>query len=237
MNIYVIIILVIIIILLSYNKKECFKNNWYEKIDGIVYINLEKRQDRKEKILAELDKIETDMSRVNKVSGIYIPKNGHKGCVQSHISALNIAKMNNWGKIMIFEDDMELNVSPDEFNNSVNEILDYMTSNNIIWDVIMLATAYSKKINITDKIVQIKSASTSSSYIVNKHYYDKLINLFIESNKNMEKHKWSGGIYFEPYALDQQWQKLQAMDKWYGFTKDLIKQRDISSTINGERNT
>ena len=53
----------------------------------------------------------------------------------------------------------------------------------------------------------------------------------------MEKHKWSGGVYFEPYALDQQWQKLQAMDKWYGFTKDLIKQRDISSTINGERNT
>ena len=229
-NILIICLIIIIIILISYNNKNNFENNWYEKIDGIVYINLENREDRKKLILKELTKIETDMTHVNKVSGVLMPKNGHKGCIQSHILALNIAKMNNWAQILIVEDDMELVVSPDEFNNSINHILDYMKSNNIKWDVIMLSTCFSKKTRITDTIVQIKAATTSSAYIINKHYYDKLINLFIDSNNNMVKHKMTDGNW-EPYALDQQWQKLQATDNWYGFTNDLIKQRNISSSI------
>ena len=225
-----IISIILIIILFSYNNKEQFQNNWYEKIDGIVYINLEKREDRKKVILKELEKIETDMSRVNKVSGIYIPKNGHKGCVQSHISALNIAKMNNWKQVLIFEDDMELNVSPDEFNNSINEMLDYV-KDNISWDVIMLATGHTNKTDVVGDIVRINSGTTSSGYIVNNHYYDKLIELFTNCNENMTSDKWSGGAEWEPYALDQQWRQLQENDNWYGFKKDLIKQRNISSTI------
>jgi len=230
-----IIAIILIIILFSYNKKEDFQNNWYEKIDGIVYINLEKRDDRKKVILQELAKIETDMNRVNKVAGIYIPKNGHKGCVQSHISALNIAKMNKWNQVLIFEDDMELNVSPDEFNDSINKILDYMKTNNIKWDVIMLASGHNDKEEVLNDIVRIKTGTTSSGYIVNKHYYDKLINLFTHCNENMQKDKWSGGKDWEPYALDQQWKILQQNDIWYGFKKDLIKQRAISSTIMEER--
>jgi glycosyl transferase family 25 len=234
----IILVLILLIYLFSiYPFSEHFKNNWYEKIDGIVYINLEKRDDRKRLILNELQKIETDMNRVNKVSGVYIPKNGHKGCVQSHISALNIGKMNRWKYIMIFEDDMELNVSPDEFNNMVNSILEYMTRNKIKWDIIMLATGYNNKIklNDTDDFIKIKSATTSSGYIVNSHYYTTLIELFTHCNENMSRDKWSGGKDWEPYALDQQWRKLQEKDNWYGFTKDLIKQRNISSSIMGDK--
>ena len=206
-----------------------------EKLYHIYYINLEKREDRKKVILQELSKIETDMNRVNKVAGIYIPKNGHKGCVQSHISALNIAKMNKWNQVLIFEDDMELNVSPDEFNDSINKILDYMKSTDTKWDVIMLASGHNDKEEVSNDIVRIKTGTTSSGYIVNKHYYDKLINLFINCNENMQKDKWSGGKDWEPYALDQQWKILQQNDIWYGFKKDLIKQRAISSTIMEER--
>jgi glycosyl transferase family 25 len=242
MNYYIIIVLIVLIVLILYHflynpLSEHFKDNWYEKIDGIVYINLEKRDDRKKLILNELSKIETDMNRVNKVSGVYIPKNGHKGCVQSHITALNIAKMNRWKYTLIFEDDMELNVSPDEFNDSINNILDYMNKNNINWDVIMLATGHNEKTSIfnTYDFVRIKKATTSSGYIVNQRYYDKLIKLFTYCNENMSKDKWSGGKDWEPYALDQQWEKLQEKDNWYGFKNDLIKQRNSASTIMGEK--
>ena len=231
----IILILILIIILVIYiillNKFEMFKNNWNNKIDGIVYINLENREDRKKLILEELNKIEVDMNKVNKVSGIRIPKNGHKGCVQSHILSLEIAKMNKWKQVLIFEDDMELNVSPDEFNDKIDMALDYMTNNNINWDVIMLATGWTEKIDINNDIVRIKSATTSSGYIVSEKYYDTLLTLFNESNMHMEKDKWSGGPDWEPYALDQQWAKLQAKDNWYAFKNDLIKQRNISSTI------
>ena len=233
MIIYLILILIVIlaIYIILLDKFEVFKNNWNNKIDGIVYINLEKREDRKKLILEELNKIEVDMNKVNKVSGVYIPKNGHKGCVQSHILALNMAKMNKWKQVLIFEDDMELNVSPDEFNNKIDMALDYFTTNNIKWDVLMLATGWTDKIDINKDIVRIKSATTSSGYIISETYYDTLLTLFNDCNEHMNKDKWGGEHNWEPYALDQQWIKLQAKDNWYAFKNDIIKQRDISSTI------
>ena len=74
---------------------------------------------------------------------MYIPKNGHKGCVQSHIIALNLIKLNNWDKVLILEDDAELNVDTEEFKKQLNEMLNYIENNK--WDVVMLATAYEQK--------------------------------------------------------------------------------------------
>lgn len=227
----IVIIILVLIFLFKQTIIDTFDNNWHDKIDGIVYINLENREDRKKLILDELTKIETDMTKVNKVSGLYIPKNGHKGCVQSHITAINIAKMNKWKYALIFEDDMELNVTPDEFNNNVNDALDYLSYGNINWDILMLATANSTKTKVNDIISKVKEATTSSSYIIRAEYYDTLLKLFNNCNDNMSKDKWGGGDEWEPYALDQQWKKLQESDNWYCFNTDLIKQRNIRSTI------
>ena len=42
---------------------------------------------------------------------------------------------------------------------------------------------------------------------------------------------WSEG-YHEKYALDQIWREMQNKDIWLGFDNDLIKQREIKSSIN-----
>ena len=119
------IILFIIIISIYQNKcNEAFNNiNNINDIDAFIYINLENRLDRKELLLNELKKINIPENKIYKISGIPIPKNGHKGCVQSHILALELAKLNKWKNVAIFEDDLELNVSPDEFKNKLNKAL------------------------------------------------------------------------------------------------------------------
>jgi glycosyl transferase family 25 len=248
----IVIIILMLILLFSFKlyKNMCFrklndtftnKYKWSNYIDGIIYINLEKREDRKKLILEEFIKIDVPIEKINKISGIYIPKNGHKGCTQSHLLAITLAKLNEWGSVLIFEDDMELNVTPDEFNTNINNIMDYFSTNNIDWNVIMLGTAQETKTDISynnisnnnisnNNIVTINSSSTGVSYIVNKNYYDILIELFNYSNTNMQKDKWTSDGW-EEYALDQLWKKLQQKDKWYGFKNDLIKQRNISSTI------
>jgi len=208
-----------------------FFTNWDDTIDGIVYINLDNRRDRNKLILEELQKINTNMDKVNRVSAIYKPKNGHKGCVQSHILALNIARMNNWKNTLIFEDDIELIVSPEEFNTSLTNALDYMNQHDINWDVIMLATVNADKTNINKYLSKVTGATTSSGYIVNSKYYKTLLELFENCNKHMSSEKWSIGPRNEPYALDQQWLRLQKKGNWYAFTDDLIKQRQIRSTI------
>ena len=104
--IWIIVPIIVIIILLILYKLEYFKSTeGINKLDSIIYINLENRADRKELLMKELESVNTDMTKVQKVNGVFIPKNGHKGCVQSHITALNIAKMNRWKYTLIFEDE------------------------------------------------------------------------------------------------------------------------------------
>ena len=98
---------------------EPFESNPIDKIDGVVYINLENREDRKKLIKEEMNKMGIPEDKIHKVSGVFIPKNGHKGCVQSHILALQMGKMNNWDTTLILEDDVELTGSPEEFKNKL----------------------------------------------------------------------------------------------------------------------
>ena len=218
----------------STKKEHFFNNNPIDKIDGFVYINLENREDRKKLIKEEMGKMGIPENKIHKVSGVFIPKNGHKGCVQSHILALQMAKMNNWDTTLILEDDAELNVSEEEFKSKLSNILDFLKDKE--WDVIMIGKATTiEKETHTNDIIKIKSATTSTGYIIKKHYYSKLLDLFIYCNNHMTNDKWNNNNH-EPYALDQKWSELQGKDNWYGFKTDLIKQRNIWSTINDKGN-
>ena len=216
------------------------------RLDAIIYINLENRSDRKDLLMQELEKLNTNMGKVHKVSGVYMPKNGHKGCVQSHILALNMIKMNKWDRVLILEDDAELDMSPVTINNIINKSLEELDNKHPEWNVIMLATANkvldnssNKTIPIeitTDdgttiplKIEKLKTATTASAYIVKNTYVDTILNLFNNCNNNMSPEKLNGND-FEQWALDQKWFDIQMKDKWFCFDKDIIKQRAIWST-------
>jgi GR25 family glycosyltransferase involved in LPS biosynthesis len=184
----------------------------------------------------ELESINTDMSKVQKVNGVFIPKNGHKGCVQSHIIALKLIKMNNWNQTLILEDDAQLNIDPKIFNQIIEKAINILDKNDPDWNVIMLATAYKKAtptydLHNTPKITldRLHSATTASAYIIKNSYVDKLLTLFEHCNENMSPYKLSGNNH-EYWALDQKWMPLQEQDRWYSFSIDLIKQRDIWST-------
>ena len=165
------IVFIVLLLMLIYVLSNRYFENFFteqhgiNRLDAIIYINLENRADRKDLLLKELETLNTNMSKVHKISGVYIPKNGHKGCIQSHILALNMCKLNNWDRVLILEDDAQLTTSPEIFNNIINKTLDYLdtldatnkqsthtseqtqttqtkqTQINNGWDVIMLATA------------------------------------------------------------------------------------------------
>jgi hypothetical protein len=234
--IWIIIIIVSIILLIGY-KCDYFKiNEGINKLDGIIYINLENRADRKELLMKELESVNTDMTKVQKVNGVFIPKNGHKGCVQSHIIALKLIKMNNWNQTLILEDDAQLNIDPKIFNSIIEKAINILDKNDPDWNVIMLATAYKDStpaydLHNTPKITldRLHKATTASAYIIKNSYVDKLLTLFEHCNENMSPNNLSGDNH-EYWALDQKWLSLQEKDRWYSFSTDLIKQRDIWST-------
>ena len=255
------VLLIFISILILRRSWESFYNeqNGINRLDAIIYINLENRGDRKDLLMKELEKLNTNMGKVHKLCGVYIPKNGHKGCIQSHILALNMIKLNKWKRVLILEDDAELDMDPEAFNDMLNKTLDTLDDTNSNWDVIMLGTANkvidnkfspisinvkssesqpskSSKNNSTSEssktlqIQKLTTATTSSAYIVKESYVDNILNLFNNCNDNMVPDKLSGQG-FEHWALDQKWAELQRKDNWFVLDKDPIKQRAIWSTI------
>ena len=146
------ILLAILVFLIARKTMDGFYNaeHGINRLDAIIYINLENRKDRKELLMKELKTLNTNMNKVHKVSGVFIPKNGHKGCVQSHIIALNMIKLNKWNRVLILEDDAQLDISGETFNKLLDETLDYLDTSKPNWDVIMLASA-NKVIKDEDK--------------------------------------------------------------------------------------
>lgn len=238
--IYVIILITIMTCMHIYLTKSNNKSNTEYftnaiEIPAILYINLENRKDRKQQILDELNKIGANQKSIHRVDAVYMPKNGHKGCVQSHIKALKQIKSNSSiPYALILEDDFELAVSPTEFNSQITKIISTLESSKQSWDIIMLATAYAIKepLSGSDDIVRIRKSTTSSAYIIKWTYVDTLLACFMDCDAHMSADKVKDPKNgFEDYALDQQWAKLQKRDNWFGFTNDISKQRAVWSSI------
>ena len=234
MNILAIIVIILLIINLYYSINAFIENftNEYDNIDAFIYINLENREDRKILLLDEFKKLDIPEDKIRKISGVSIPKNGHKGCIQSHILALQMAKMNNWKTVAIFEDDAELTVEAEVFKKMIQEAIDVDK-----WDVIILHGANQSikengAIEGHPELHYLKHSTQSTGYIIKDTYYDKLLNLFTQCNDMMSKDNWESPGSWEGHALDQQWNKLIEKDNWIGFKKNLLKQRNISSSIN-----
>lgn len=211
--IYIIGVLILIAIFFKPNKL-C------SRIGGIIYINLDNRLDRKKKICQELDKLGCNYTRLK---GVY-NKNGGLGCVRSHIKCIEFAIKKGYSNIMIFEDDF---MFVDTYKNIQKKIVNALKELNGKWDVIMLSGNINKdEPHVVKNLNKVKNIQTASGYIVNKHYYNTLLDNFKESEKNL-----ADGKSYKIWALDQNWKKLQTKSNWYVFNPTLGKQYESYSDI------
>ena len=85
----------------------------------VIYINLDKRVDRKEHILNELKKIGVEDATRFKAIEL---ENGAVGCSMSHLKCLETAKENQWPHVLIVEDDIKF-LDPELFKKQMNTFL------------------------------------------------------------------------------------------------------------------
>ena len=185
-----------------------------ENIDKIIYINLEKRSDRKKEIEEELNNFNLPFERFEAIetSGF-----GILGCGKSHLAVLKLAKERGYKNILILEDDFTFTVSKEKFENN----LSHFFSENIDYDVCMISYYLNNYVDSKyDFLYKVLDGQTASGYIVNEKYYDKLIDLYEYAMPLLEttREHWN-------YANDQIWKKLQPNDNWYSFIEKIGKQR------------
>lgn len=165
-------------------------------IENVVYINLDKRPDRRE----HMEKMTSCFgNKVHRFSAIE-EAIGSQGCTKSHIGALQMALDNNWNNVLILEDDAE-------WTNSDQGVrcLKILASNN--YDVIMLSGNVTTCYKGSCKLIQ---TQTATAYLVNKHYISTLLTNFQEALRDSIK---NGRSHIN--AHDIFWHELQKCDNWY----------------------
>ena len=209
-------------------------NEWENIVDGIVYINLDTRPDRKVELLENLKTYNIPSSIIHRIPAVYEKMCGYVGCSKSHIKALEYAERQNWKRFLVLEDDF---IFTESKSNIINNISKFYKDYN--FDCLMLAKGHLIT-NDTEipYIKRIEYCTTASGYIVPKHYIqtlkenlnEGLIKLQEEVVQLLDKNP-NKKIYNTVYANDQYWNVLQKQDNWYLIT--VGKQSGTYSTIMG----
>jgi len=189
-------------------------------IDHIVYINLDKRVDRREHIEGELSKMGLSGERFSAISHI----RGEVGCFLSHLTVLKHARERKYRNILILEDDFEFLVERPEFEGIVTTFF----KQNVPYDVLLLAYACRKSEPYNDIVMKGRDLQTTSGYIVHEQFYDRLIKL---SEESLEKLIETNDKLH--YSLDMCWKVLQPVSDWFVFRTRIGRQRKDYSDIEG----
>jgi GR25 family glycosyltransferase involved in LPS biosynthesis len=178
------------------------------------YINLDDRVDRNE--ITKNEFMLMGIDNYHRFSAIK-NKRGALGCSLSHITCLSQAINLGADHICIFEDDIQFLITPGELKQLFEAIqeIDYdgfvFTYSNVPKKGGMLTTTHPLFRRLT-------SCQSSTGYIVSKHYAATLLDNFTTGFKKFVKNPKG------PYAVDQYWNKLQKMDKWFCYYKKMATQ-------------
>lgn len=209
-------------------------NTRNSQIDGILYINLEYREDRKKHIEEELQQIIHLSNNIMRINAV-LHTTGAIGCAMSHIKALQTAKKYKWKNVLIVEDDLIFKRKTDTPITLLSKTLEFLEDK---FDVLMISGKPTKLRKLTGHLSHLKNLSRAtrvlqtSGYIVNYHYYEKLIEIFTESYWNMKNSvEITGSPNIKTWAIDTNWFKLQRNDRWFIFQPTLGDQMESISDI------
>ena len=182
-----------------------------DRIQKIVYINLEKRKDRRQHMESSFLTIfpPEKVMRFNAIQH----KRGAVGCCMSHLAVLEMAEREGWENVLILEDDC-IWANAEEGQLVLRRLMSEP------YDVIMLGTTH---LEYDERTYRIKRALCTSSYLVNRAYYRKLIETIKAYNMD------------ENHAIDIIYTYVQPKDRWFAVVPNLILQRDDYSDIQKEK--
>jgi glycosyl transferase family 25 len=184
-----------------------------ERLDKVIYINLEDRTDRRKEVDEEfLFKLKFfKFYRLNAIK----KEKGALGCLFSHLSLLRAMLVNNWNAIMICEDDIEILTNRESIDLHINLFLD-----NDNFDILCLGNSCNNFNTIDDNFNRGFDIQTTSCYVIKKRMVVPLMKLFIDDDKDLLKTPFEN-VVNEHKIIDVEWIKLQ---NDYSFVLPIVRQ-------------
>jgi GR25 family glycosyltransferase involved in LPS biosynthesis len=145
----------------------------------------------------------------------------------SHLRILQQAKEKNLPYVVIVEEDIQF-TKPEWYNTKLAELLNKYPE----YDVVLLAGNLRNPVmRVAENVLRVGKSWTTTGYIVQKHYYQTLIDNITTGIENLIREPDKHYLY----AIDAYWMKLQAVGKWFIVYPRTVTQRPEYSDIEGER--
>jgi GR25 family glycosyltransferase involved in LPS biosynthesis len=171
-----------------------------------LFINLIHRTDRLEHVLEEFKKLNITGERFSAIK----TASGNIGCTLSHIKCLELAKQREYPFVFICEDDIQF-TNPQVFLENLEKFYN-MYKSGFQWDVLIVGGNTCPPFQpVNEFCVRVYNVQTTTGYIVQKHYYDKLIDNFKDGLQRLIREPNNKKIY----SIDIHWKHLQTQDNWF----------------------
>lgn len=174
-------------------------------MDRIIYINLDKRTDRREHIESEFKRVNIPLEKVERFSAIeheYSPT----GCNLSHAAVLKLAKERGYKNVLILEDDFTFIDDVKKIHSTLNSFFETVKE----WDVLNIGCIPDVSEQYNDSFGIVLKTSNACGYLVNSHMFDALSSEFESSAELLFKthQHWN-------YQNDVVWNKFTNTKKWF----------------------
>lgn len=192
-------------------------------IDKIIYINLDTRTDRNERILNEFKRVGFPEEKIQRFSASSYEGCPNTGCLLSHATVLEMAYDMDLKNVLILEDDFVFIEDADKVQQDLKTFFDMK----IDWDVLMLTTCAAVVSEHTDSLIsRISSSGNGAGYLVNRSMMLELSTLFKSNVENLfnTKQHWI-------YQNDILWKTLMPSSKWFMFNHYLGYQQEGYSDL------
>jgi len=196
-------------------------------IDKIIYINLDTRTDRNERILNEFKRLGFPEEKIQRFSATSYQGCPNTGCLLSHASVLEMAYDMDLKNVLILEDDFVFIEDADKVNDDLKTFFDLKLD----WDVVMLTTCAAVVSEHTNSLIsRVSSSGNGAGYLVNRSMMLELSTLFKSNVENLfnTKQHWI-------YQNDILWKTLMPSSKWFMFNHYLGYQQEGYSDLSQDQ--
>ncbi len=199
------------------------------EVDLVIYINLDKRTDRRSQIEEEFKRLGIPSEKLLRWPATLIegkgPRGGTLGCSISHIGALNYVQTlhEDVHNVLILEDDFNFNNNAELVKQSLKQFLTEPPSQT--WGMVLLSYHVLRSEPHNELVSRALYSHGTAGYMVNRRCLNTLIPLLEDSR---DKQILTGE---EQYVLDVYWNHFLAQGTTFYFNQALGYQRESYSDI------
>jgi GR25 family glycosyltransferase involved in LPS biosynthesis len=198
-----------------------------DKIDKIIYINMDARADRRSALLQEFDRVGFPEGKIIRFPAASYNGCPNSGCLLSHANVLEMAYDMDLQNVLVMEDDFVFIDNVIKIRADIKAFFEL----NIQWDVVMLTTCAAVVSEPTNHLIsKISSSGNGAGYLVNRSMMLELSTLFKSNVENLysTKQHWA-------YQNDILWKTIMPTSQWYMFNHYLGYQKEGYSDLSQDQ--